>query len=249
MWSFPALCDEFYINARIYLKLDLDPSRESLLHFLEQIQRAFPGMSRLRRRESGGYILDEDPREGHSRRAMRLDVNALKLSHHRPNDANQVRRFAEFIFEQAPSHLTLSPLDFDFIEVTFGFDLEYRGNHDELVADTLFPDHPLLHAFTGKEQRVIDCQPFFGIAASDDCERQVDLDIKGRTTTYEVRTEEFESSPLSVLVTARQYWGYAADKNLIEIYRELLQTAEQYATECAVPFVVQPLAAAIASRR
>ena len=249
MWSFGVFCDEFYVNTRLYLKLDLDPSRETLLHFMEQIRRAFPRMSRLRRREDGGLVLDEANRESRDRRFVRIDTSALRFGNFRPVDADAVSSFAGMILRQAPHHLSLSELDYDYMEVAFGFDLEYRGNHDELVADTLFSDLPLLNALTSEDGHVIDCQPFFGVKLSDDCQKQVYLEVKGRTSTYEIRTGEYESTRLSIYLTARQYWGFAADKDLLSVHRDLLASGEQHAAESAVPHLVQPLAAAIASRR
>jgi hypothetical protein len=249
MWSFGVFCDEFYVNTRLYLKLDLDPSRETLLHFMEQIRRAFPRMSRLRRRDDGGLVLDEANREGQDRRFVRIDTSALRFGNFRPADADAVSSFAGMILRQAPHHLSLSELDYDYMEVAFGFDLEYRGNHDELVADTLFSDFPLLKALTSEDERVIDCQPFFGVKLTEDCEKQVYLEVKGRTSTYEIRTGEYEPTPLSIYLTARQYWGFAADKDLLSVHRDLLATGERHAADCALPHLVQPLAAAIASRR
>jgi hypothetical protein len=249
MWSFGAFCDEFYVNTRLYLKLDLDPSRETLLHFMEQIRRAFPRMTRLRRRDDGGLVLDEEHREGHDRRFVRIDTNSLRFGNFRPVDADAIDALASMVLRQAPYHLSLSDLDYDYMEVAFGFDLEYRGNHDELVAETLFPGHPLVQALTRDGQCVIDCQPFFGVKLSDDCEQQVYLEVKGRTSTYEIRTGEYEPSALSVYLTARRYWGFVGDQDLLTVHRELLAIGEQYAADCAVPHLVQPLAAAIASRR
>lgn len=249
MWSFGAFCDEFYVNTRLFLKLDLAPSRETLLHFMEQIRRAFPRMTRLRRRDDESLVLDEEGREGHERRFVRIDANALRFGNFRPAEIDAAANFAAMILRQAPHHLSLSDLDYDYMEVAFGFDLEYRGNHDELVADTLFADHPLLGVLTREDQRIIDCQPFFGVRLTDDCEKQVYLEVKGRTSTYEIRTGEYEATPLSVYLTARRYWGFAGDKELLAVHRELLETGERYAAECAVPHLVQPLASAIASRR
>jgi hypothetical protein len=249
MWSFGAFCDEFYVNTRLYLKLDLDPSRETLLHFMEQIRRAFPRMTRLRRRDDGGLVLDEEGREGHDRRYVRIDANALRFGNYRPTDADSINSFAGMVLRQAPYHLSLSDLDYDYMEVVFGFDLEYRGNHDELVAETIFPGHPLLNALNSDDQRVIDCQPFFGVTLTADCEKQIYLEVKGRTSTFEIRSGEYEAAPLSVYLTARRYWGLAADQDLLAVHRDLVATGEQYAAECAVPHLVQPLAAAIASRR
>ena len=199
MWSFSAFCDEFYVNSRLFLKLDLKPSRETLLHFMEQIRRAFPHMTRLRRRDDDNLVLDEEQREGHGRRFMRIDTNALRFGNARPPDIETVSNYARMVLQQAPHHLSLSDLDYDYMEVAFGFDLDFRGNHDELVAEALFADHPLINALTRSNEKVVDCQPFFGVRLSDDCEKQVYLEVKGRTSTYEIRTGEYESTPLERL--------------------------------------------------
>lgn len=249
MWSFAAFCDEFYVNTRLYLKLELDPSRESLLHFFEQVRRSYPRLSRMRQRDDGGLILDEEGQDNEERRFLRVDPGALKFGYYSPPSADATLNYAEKILGQAPYQLSLSDLDYDYIEVIYGFDLEYRGNHDELVAETLFADHPLVNALSGDGQRMIDCQPFFGVTLSEDCDKQLYVEVKGRTSTYELRTGEFESSPLSVYLTVRRYWNAAASKDLFEVYRDLLLTGQRFANDRVVPHVVQPLASAIASRR
>ncbi len=249
MWSFAALCDEFCVSARLFLKLGLDPSRETVLHLFEQIRRVYPRMNRLRRREDGGLVLEDEGDEERGRRYVRIESNALKFGIYGPSNLRQVQRFGELIFTLAPPQLSLSDLDYDYLDVVYAFDLEYRGNHDELVADTLLPDHPLLRALTGEGQRIIDCQPFFGVALSGDCDRQIYFEIKGRTSTYEVRSGEFEPAPLSVHLTARRYWGFGDSQSLTVVFNELLSTGEQYAADRVVPLVIKPLAAAIASRR
>ena len=147
-------------------------------------------------------------------------------------------------------HLTLGELDYDHLEVVFGFDLEYRGNHDQLVADTLLADHPLVSLLSDERARpVIDCQPFVGVALTEECDLQAYIDIKSRTTTYEVRTGQFEPQSLSVYLTLRKYWGFADVPSLVVSHVELLEKAEELATEKVVPNIVHPLAQAIASQR
>lgn len=249
MWSFGALCDEFSVNAKLQLKLELDPNRDSLLHFFEQLRRRFPTLARLRRRDDGGLVLDEEDRPGEGRRFVRLDANAVRFGAHGPQTIGALASFGAAVLEQAPFQLSLSELDYDFMEVVYSFDFEYRGNHDELIAETLFADHPLVRALTLDDERLIDCQPFLGIALSHDCETQVYLDMKGRTTTFELRTGEFEPAPISVYLTVRRYWGAAGEHDLAQTFETLLMIGQQYAEERIVQHVLQPLAAAIASRR
>lgn len=249
MLSYNAVCDEFYVNARLFLKLDLEPSRETVLHFFEQLRRAYPRLTRMRRRDDGVLVLDEDPRSSQTRRFVRLEPHAVKFGVAQPTDLGQVAEFGELLLSAAPAHLSLSDLDYDYMELGFAFDLEYKGNHDELVADALFGDTLWLAALTDNGGQPIDCQPFLGVALGDDCERQVYLEIKGRTSTYEVRTGEFDAAPLSVYLTARRYWGGAHPPELVAVLRDLLALCDRYGSSGVVPYVVQPLASEIASRR
>lgn len=249
MWSFGALCDEFLINTRMFLKLELNPTRESTLHFFEQVRKTYPSLTRLRRRDDGGLVLEEDSEDGRGRRTVRLEQTAIKFSMSNPPSAAAARQFGQAILNHAPYALSLSELDLDYMDVVFSFELEYRGNHDELIADTFFPDNPLIRALSTDQTHVIDCQPFFGVSLAPDCETQAYVEIKGRTSTFELRTGEYEPAPLSVQLTLRRYWGSGELPAAAAVHQALLASGQQVAEERIVPHVVQPLAAAIASRR
>lgn len=96
--------------------------------------------------------------------------------------------------------------------------------------------------------QTIDSQPFLGLSLSENCDTQVYLEVKSRTSTFEVRTQQFESQPLSVFLTLRRYWGFSAGENLLDVHRELSERAEEWAVSRVVPLLVNPLAQAIASR-
>lgn len=250
MWSFAALCDEFYVRSRLYLKLDLNPSRESLLHFFEQIQKAFPGMARLTRYDDGAVVLRQRAGEEESLRYVRIAPNALKFGMSAPRSADDVHAFANVVLRQAPAHLTLSDLDNDYLEVVLGFDLEYSGNHDELVSEALLGENPLLGVLTGGATRVINCQPALGVALTADCATQAQVSVRSRTSAFEVRSGDYEPAPLSVYLNVRRYWGGSANGlELADVHRDLLETASEIAAGQVLPRLVQPLAEAIASRR
>lgn len=245
-----AVCDEFYVSARLFLKLELMLGRETVLHFFDQLRKNYPGLRKLRRRDQASLVLEEDPVEVSSRRWVRLDPSALRFGQFAPPDMDDVRRYCDTILQQAPYHLSFSELDYDHLELVYGFDLEYRGNHDQLVAETLWGDHPAAAGFLQSEQaqHIIDAQPYFGIALSPECDLQAYVEIKSRTSTYEVRSGAYEPQPISVYLTIRKYWGLegatAPDKALAELF----EVADELATERVVPLFVNPLAAAIASR-
>ena len=248
MWSFATLGDEFFVTTRLRFKLDLTPSRESLLHFFEQVGRQHPELTRLRRCEDGGVVLDEQAPDGDERRFVRLDAEMLKLGVRRARGPEKLAVFAETVLNLAPCHLSLSGLDFDHMEMLFGFDLEFRGNQDELVANTLFEANPLVAAMTAEGPGVIDFQPTVGVTLSDDCETQAYLEVKSRTSAYEIRCGEYDAAALSVFLTLRRYWGFCPPTNLLQLHAHLLDTGVGIIERQVVPNVVRPLAAAIAAQ-
>lgn len=244
-----AVCDEFYVCTRLFLKLDMTLQRETVLHFLDRIRKEFPELKKLRRRDDGCLMLEEEPDEGGSRRWIRLDQNSLRFGQYAPTDLDDIRRFGELIFTQAPYHLSFSDIDFDHLELSFGFDLEYCGNHDQLVAETLLGDHPAAGLFFGDDAaHIIDAQPYFGIALTPECDLQAYVEIKSRTTTFEVRNDSYEPQPISVLLTLRKYWGVRPPESLDSALNMMFDRAAELATDLVVPNMVNPLAAAIASR-
>ena len=247
-----AQCDDFYTSSRLFFKLDLSLERETTLHFFDRVRREYPGLRRFRRREDGALVLEEsDPeaQESEPRRWIRLEPGSMRFGYFAPPDRDGCRRFAQFLLQNAPYHLTISDLDVDHLEIVYGFDFEYRGNHDQLVAETLFAEHPLSSFVMGEEaSHTIDCQPYFGIALSDKCDVQAYLEIKSRTSSFEVRTGDYEAQLLSVYLTVRRYWGLAEPVDLGEIHEEMSDLADELAIRRVVPLVVNPLALAIASR-
>jgi len=206
-------------------------------------------MTKFRRREDGQLILEEQTVDDLTRRWVRLEETAIKVGCFSPSSLREVDRLAEVVFEHAPYFLSLSDLDYDHQEVVFGFDLECRGNHDQLVAEALLGDHPFSAFLFGEEAvHPIECQPYLGIALTPDCDVQAFVEVKSRTTSYEVRTGEYESQPLSVLLTVRKYWGFGERYDLVGGYHLLRRYARDLAVRRVVPLLVKPLAQAIASQ-
>lgn len=247
---FGAQCDDYHIAGRLFLKLDLALERETVLHFFDSVKREFPALRKLRRREDGSLLLEEEDREGAGRRWLRLDEGTIRLGCHHPPRTEEAREFGQSVLKMAPYHLTLGELDYDHLEVVYGFDLEYAGNHDQLVADTLYADGPLGGLLNHESvTHAIDAQPFLGVAVSASCDTQVYIEVKSHTSAYEIRTQHYDEQQLSVFLTVRRYWGLAEAASLTDTHRELTAIAETWAAERVVPLIVNPLALAIASGR
>ena len=59
--------DEFYVNMNLNTEMELPSSRDTLLHFFEQLQKKYPSMRNFYSRERGEYVLEEDKDPGHYR--------------------------------------------------------------------------------------------------------------------------------------------------------------------------------------
>jgi hypothetical protein len=180
---------------------------------------------------------------------VRIESDCLRFGHFAPPEVDAARKFGHLVLTQAPYYLTFSDLDYDHLELVYGFDLEYRGNHDQLVAETLHGEG-LASALLGAPQakHVIDAQPYFGIALTPECDLQAYVEVKSRTSTFEVRGQSYESQPISVFLTIRKYWGVEVPPSLDAALATLFDIADELAAERIVPSFVNPLAAAIASR-
>src|SRR6185369_14722509 len=137
-----SFCEDFYVNMRLGSQMSLPHQRETVLHFFEQVQKAFPGMTRFRKADNGELNLEED-RGKDSYRWMSLKSRRLSSGHVNPPSVAEAMALHKLLLEQAPYQLGVSPVEIDYLDVLFGFDLEYSGNHDEIIAESLFGDSPL----------------------------------------------------------------------------------------------------------
>jgi len=244
-----AVCDDFYVNVRLFFKLGLSVDREAVLHFFDRIRKEYPTLRKLRSREGVSLGIEDEPDEQGSRRWLRIDENSLRFGHFAPEKLDDVGRLGEFILTQAPFHLTLSDLVYDHLELIYGFDLRYRGNHDQLVAETLYGDNAAAGLLFGEHaHHVIDTQPYFGVALTPECDLQAYVEVKSRTTTFEVRTGNYEGEAITVFLTTRKYWEAGTGQQLPAALQSMFAVMNELAIERVVPNFVNPLAAAIASR-
>lgn len=244
-----AVCDDFCVNSRLFLKMDLGLQRETVLHFFDRIRKAYPTMSKFRRRDERCLVLEEEPNEDGRRRWIRLDGDSLRFGVFSPSSVEEVQSFTDLVLTHAPYYLTFSDIDFEHLELTYGFDLEYKGNHDHLVAETFWSDQLSGGFLTGDDDlNIIDAQPYLGIALTPECDLQAYVEVKSRTTTYEVRSDNYDGEPITVFLTMRKYWGVTEPVTLTDASKLLFENADRLAVDKVVPLFVNPLAAAIANR-
>jgi hypothetical protein len=247
MSRYSAFSDDFYVNVHLNTELELPSSRETLLHFFEQIQRRFPSMRNFYCRERSDYVLEEEKERGHYR-WVTIEPHRISSGHVNPPSVEEAASLHTAVMEVVPFALTVSPLDCESISVMFGFDFLYRGNHNALVTEALGIT-PALESLLGlPSAHVVSYEPAIQLALDADCRVQVRLGLETRTSAYHVRTGEFPEEQLSVYLTARRYGGFEAGEKLVDVTQRLVTLCREIVDEHVVDQILRPLQQAIALR-
>jgi len=244
---FAAFCDDFYVNMRLGSQLNLPHQRETLLHFFERIQKGFPAMSRFRKTEGGEFNLEED-RSSHSYRWAAVETKRLAAGHVNPTSIEESLKLHTLLLQLAPYHLGISPIEVDYLDILFGFDLAFSGNHDEIIADSLFAESPLSCLAEESGAKAVDFQPTITVALSEDCRLQARIDVVTRTNSYQVRTGDYSDDAISVYLILRRYWGDRPKEPMEQLLAQMAERGEQLCTQYILPRVIKPITSAIASR-
>ncbi len=244
---FAAFCDDFYVNMRLGSQMGLPHQRETLLHFFERVQKTFPAMTRFRKTDAGDFGLEED-RTAHNHRWTTLENKRLSSGHVNPASIEESLELHTLLLQMAPHHLGISPIEIDYLELLFGFDLSFSGNHDEIVADSLFADSPLACLTEETGSRAVDFQPTVTVALSEDCRLQARIDVVTRTTMYQVRTGDYNEDVISVYLSIRRCWGDRPRQPLDEMLPQMAARCEDLCTRYLLPRVLKPISSTISSR-
>lgn len=244
---YSAFCEDFYVNMRLGSQLNLPHQRETVLHFFERLQKQYPSMTRFRRGDNGDVNLEEDRSTG-GYRWVTLETRRLSAGHVNPAKVTDALTLHNFVLELAPYNLGISPLEIDYLDVLFGFDLSFTGNHDEIVAESLLGDSPLSCLSEESGAKAVDFQPTLTVALSEDCRLQARIDVVTRTNSYQVRTGDYSDDVISVYLILRRYWGDRPRDPMEKIFTGLMERAETLCDSYVLPRVIRPLSAAIASR-
>src|SRR3990172_12017143 len=153
------------------------------------------------------------------------------------------------VLDLAPYDLSVSPLDCEALDVLFGFDFTYRGNHNQLVAEALGVSPAMEWMAEIPHVTVINHEPSLTIALDEECRLQCRLSVETRTNAYQIRTGEFPEEQLSVYVTARQYGSLKPDRTFGETLEKLVETCQRMIESHVIEHVLHPLAPTIACKK
>ncbi|MEM7625058.1 MAG: hypothetical protein AAF333_05465 [Planctomycetota bacterium] len=243
--SFGALCTDFYINQKLALKMDLPSERETVLHFFDRMRKSLPAMSRFKRYD--GELALESARKDARYTWLALRRNSIRTGHVNPESMTEALEYHKLVLELAPYHLTISPLDVDYIELMYGFDLECKQNHDAVIYDALYRDTPLGGLLPNDDQRVLDVQPVFGQSLNESGDLQAYFEVKTRPKSRRGSSKRYSGEPISLFLTLRQYGPVEDLADLAASVGKLNEHAERLATEKLIPDLLMPITQHIGS--
>jgi len=245
--SLGALCTDFYVNCQLGVKLDLPDSRETMLDLFTRLGRDDPTMKRLKRYPD--ELALESPERHRRRLWMGVQKRLIRSGVVNPHSAEDSLALHRLVLRTAPFYLGVTPIDIDHLELTYGFDLVARANHNTVVLEALLGDSPLSRLIDADSMKPIEFQPMLGMAMTDRCDVQAYVEVKTRTTIRQVRTGKHPEEPISVFVTVRRSGDFEDVDTLGARLDELVAHADELTQGRVVPNVLTPLRESIASHQ
>jgi len=243
------LCDDFFVEMYVNTELDLPSHRDTLLSFFERVQRQYPSMGKFYCSSGGNYFL-EDGKQGDSYRWVALEHDRICSVVVNPSDFEESYRQHKLILELIPYMLSVSHLDINSLDVTFGMDFEYEGNHDEVILEALFSESCFKSFFEMDMVKVRGFSPVAVFSLSDDGNTEARISIESKTDVYESSKRGRSSdSAISLSFSIRQYPSGIGKFNSQESFVRQCGLAEELLEEKIVPHFVHPLRKVISKKR
>jgi hypothetical protein len=241
--SLQALCTDFYVNQKIALKLDVPRRRETVLDMFDRVRREMPSMDRMRRYED--ELALESPEEDAQYSWIAMRKTSIRSGWVNPDALHKAYRLHQLILEIAPYFLSISPLDVDYLELVFGFDIAAETNRNSIVFEALLADSPLAGLVEGAGEEILDAQPFVGFSLNAGCDLQAFVEIKTRTSTAEIVRGHYQDQPISFYLTVRKYGPLQTLDAFASSFGTLAGHIERLAESRVIPCVVVPIRQAI----
>jgi hypothetical protein len=247
MNRFASLSDDFYFNMHLQTELELPQQRDTLLHFFEMVQRRYPTMRQLYTRERNEVVLEEDKEAG-GHRWVTVEPKRVCSGTVNPPSLDEAMAQHRNILDLVPHTLSVSKLDCESLSVVFGFDYTYRGNHNQLIAETLgLP--PALEGLCDKGfSQYLSYEPSIQFSLNEELSIQARLNFETRTSAFHLRSGEFGEEQLSVYLTVRRFASLGPDEDFALELARLADLGCDLLDTHIVENVLRPLQQAIATK-
>ncbi len=239
--------DDFHVNLNINTELEIGCSNESVFHYFEIFHRVYPKLQKFEAQDSPEWIrVFEEDKDAEGYRWLTVEKNRVASGHTNPDSLEEAYELHRKVLDFAPTALSISTLNVKAIDLMYGFDLTYEGNHDEVVARALAPAC-FERLLDGPETRIINFEPNITFAVDDACNIQCRLAIETRTTVPQITSGRFDENQFSVFFTVRQYWT-PQDRNFVEALDRMSVIGERFVDLKVIPQIIRPLAEAISKK-
>jgi hypothetical protein len=247
MGQYHSVADDYYVNMNLNTEMDLPQTREAVLHFFEQVKKHYPAMRNFYSRDKGEFVLEEDKDRGDYRWSS-IETRRVCSGYVNPASVDDAFKQHALVLDLVPYDLSVSPLDCESLNVMYGFDFAYRGNHSELLAEALgvIPAFEKLTQIPGAQ--LLGAEPSVQFALDEDCRTQARLSVEARTSAYHVRTKEFPEEQISVYFTVRRYGALENGETFVSAMNRLAETCQDIVDGYIVENVLRPLQQAISIR-
>ena len=245
MNPYSSLADDYFVNMNLATEMELPSNRETVLHYFEQIQKKYPEMRNFYSRDKRDFVLEEDKDNGNYRWCT-VENKRVCSGQVNPSSLDEIIDQHRHALDVAPYALSISPLDCEALDLLFGFDFTYRGNHNQLIAEALGICPAMEPIGNMPGATIISNEPNITFALDDDCRMQCRLSVESRTNAYQIRTGEYQEDQISVYITARQYGSLAPNQTYLETLDRLYQVSRDVVDNYVVDAILQPLARTIA---
>ena len=245
MNRYASLSDDYYLNVNVNTEMELSSSRESVLHFAEQMQKRYPEMRNFYARDKNDFILEADKDSGVYRWCS-IEPRRVSSGHVNPPEILDALEQHSRALELAPYELSVSPLDCEALDLLIGFDFNCRGNHNQIVSEALGMPPALERIAAMPGTACISYEPTMTIALDEECRTQCRLSVETRTTPYQIRSGEYQEDQLSVYLTTRRYGSLDPGVTFVEALEDLSKVCFEVLDSYVVEAVLEPLARTIA---
>lgn len=245
MTNLQDVCDDFYINVNLNTEMDLGRSREGVLHFFEQVRKRYPKMRNFYGRERGEYMLEEEKVAGNYRWTT-VESRRLLAGQVNPSSAGDALELHQLVLDLAPHNLALSTLDCESLNLIFGFDYIYRGNHNQLIAEALGlpPAYDKLVEAPGIT--LVGYEPSFQFTCDDEHRLVGRVSCETRTTLQHVRSGEFPEEQFSIYLTGRRYGSLDPGETFVSVHQQISDFCLKLLDDFVLEHVLRPVQQAIA---
>lgn len=247
--NYNLFCDDFYVDMNINTQLDLPGERDTLLAFFERISKQFPDMTNFYRRDNGDFCLESDREKG-SNSWVTIELERMTSGYLNPEKIDHAKNLNLAILDLAPHMLGLSYLDIASMDLSFSMDFDFRGNHNEVIAEALYKNSSFTCLLENPESKPISLPSGFIIAMDENCRTQAKLSIESNSSIYEIKTNRYkENEPITLNFTLRQYPSANEKFDSVTAYNNLFQQIQNLMDEKIIENFVYPLTNTIAQKR